>query len=163
MKTLHYIAFAACLIFVTPQAFAQAAQEKQVLESVSNEETKVKNAFAQWGQALSSGDPGKVVDLYSKDAILLATLSPKPLTSQKEREEYFKKLMAKPGLAVRVKEEHIRLLDENNAVLSGLYDFVYQEAGKEVAIPARYSFVYQNRDGKWLIVEHHSSKVPEAQ
>jgi hypothetical protein len=26
--------------------------------------------------------------------------------------------------------------------------------------PARFSFVYRNRDGRWLIVDHHSSAIP---
>jgi len=45
-------------------------------------------------------------------------------------------------------------------VISGLYTFSFEEDGKMVSIPARFSFVYEKENGKWLIVEHHSSKVP---
>lgn len=34
-------------------------------------------------------------------------------------------------------------------------------AGLRVKAKARFSFVYQVEDGKWLIVEHHSSLLPE--
>jgi hypothetical protein len=31
------------------------------------------------------------------------------------------------------------------------------DAGKIEYVPARYTFVYENRDGEWLIAHHHSS------
>jgi len=55
------------------------------------------------------------------------------------------------------------VLDEDHALVSGLYTFRVNEGGAPVVIPARYSFVYEKDDGKWMIVEHHSSKVPEPQ
>jgi hypothetical protein len=32
--------------------------------------------------------------------------------------------------------------------------------GKTVQNPARFTFVYQLREGKWMIVTHHSSVLP---
>jgi hypothetical protein len=32
--------------------------------------------------------------------------------------------------------------------------------GKPATIAARFSFVYRQRDGRWMIVDHHSSAVP---
>jgi hypothetical protein len=32
--------------------------------------------------------------------------------------------------------------------------------GKAVVRPARFSLVYRNRGGRWLIMDHHSSVVP---
>jgi hypothetical protein len=46
------------------------------------------------------------------------------------------------------------------AIDSGLYNFFFVREGKALLVPARYTFVYRKRDGKWLIVEHHSSRVP---
>ena len=34
--------------------------------------------------------------------------------------------------------------------------------GDEVTIPARFSFTYRLEGGKWMIVDHHSSRVPLA-
>lgn len=127
-------------------------------------ETKeVTTAFANWRQALSSGKAANIVNLYDKNAILLATLAAKPITTQEQRTEYFTKLTAKPKLAATVTEEHVRLLDEDDAVVSGLYTFSFEEDGKKVEIPARFSFVYEKENGAWMIVEHHSSQVPQVQ
>lgn len=126
----------------------------------ADEKQEVDNAFAQWQQALSTGNPANVVNHYDAKAILLPTLSAKVLTTQQERTDYFTNLMAKPKLAVKVNEEHIKVLDENNAVLSGLYTFSYADKDKTVEIPARFSFVYEKANNQWKIIEHHSSKVP---
>ena len=119
-------------------------------------------AFAAWRTALTSGKPDPVVALYDEHAVLLATLSPKPLLTQAERLGYFGKLTAHPKLNATVEESHTQVLDENNVVLSGLYTFRFEEAGKPTAIPARFTFVYEKKDGRWVIVEHHSSKIPAA-
>ena len=129
----------------------------------AGEKEEVDAAFAGWRTALASGKAENVVKLYDKDAVLLATLAAKPLTTQEERTAYFAKLTAKPKLSATVDEAHVKLLDDDNAVVSGLYTFRFEEAGKTVEIPARYSFVYAKENGQWMIVEHHSSKVPQAQ
>lgn len=131
--------------------------------ALAGEKDEVDAAFASWRAALSSGKAENVVKLYEKDAILLATLAAKPLTTQEQRTEYFTGLTAKPKLMATVNEKHIRLLDEDDAVVSGIYTFSFEDAGKTVEIPARYSFVYKKENGQWMIVEHHSSKVPQPQ
>lgn len=122
---------------------------------------EVQNAFADWRSALSSEDPQKIVDLYEKDAILLATLAEKPIKNQQDRLEYFKTLTANPNLAAKVNEEYVRVLDDNTALVSGVYTFSFDKEGKTTEIPARYSFVYEKIADKWMIVEHHSSMVPK--
>lgn len=122
---------------------------------------EVLQAFAQWRKALSGGQPQAIVDLYDKDALLLATLAAKPIVNQKERVAYFTRLAANPKLAATVNEEHVRLLDEDDAVVSGLYTFSFEQEGKTLQISARFSFIYKKMNGKWMIVEHHSSRVPE--
>jgi uncharacterized protein (TIGR02246 family) len=127
----------------------------------AGEKEEVQDAFKGWTNALSSGKAENVVNLYDKNAMLLATLNPTPIKDQQGRTEYFKKLTAKPKLKADVTEENIRLLDENSAVVSGLYTFSFEQDGKKVEVPARYTFVFEKEKDKWMIVEHHSSKVPE--
>ena len=128
--------------------------------NTNKEKQEVETAFQNWQKSLSSGKAENVVNLYDKEAILLATLAEKPILNQQDRTKYFEGLVSKPKMAVKVTEEHAKILDEDNAVLSGLYTFSFEQDGKKVEIPARYSFVYEKKDGKWMILEHHSSKVP---
>lgn len=131
--------------------------------AVAGEREEVDAAFAQWRSALSSGKAENVVKLYDEDAVLLATLANEPITDQKARTAYFTNLTAKPKLSATVNKEFVKLLDDNSAIISGVYTFSFEDAGKTVQIPARYSFVYEKEHGKWMIVQHHSSKMPQEQ
>ncbi len=46
------------------------------------------------------------------------------------------------------------------AINSGTYTLSEVRDRKPINRPARFSFVYRNRGGHWLIVDHHSSAVP---
>jgi len=127
----------------------------------AGDQEDVAAAFSQWRTALSSGNPQTIVDLYDDQAVLLATLAAEPIKTQEERLNYFTGLMKNPNLAVAVQEEMISLLDEDNAVINGVYTFSFDKDGAKAEIPARYTFVYGKKDGKWMILDHHSSKVPE--
>ncbi len=126
----------------------------------AGEKDEVETAFANWRAALSSGKAENVVKLYADDAVLLATLADKPITSQRKRTHYFEGLVTRPKMKATLNSEYVRLLDEDDAVISGIYTFSFEDAGKTVEIPARYTFVYEKTDGAWKIVEHHSSKLP---
>ena len=69
-------------------------------------------------------------------------------------------LTAKSKLSATVNYEHVKLPDEDNAVVSGLYIFGFGQAGKTVETFVRCSFVYEKENGPWMIVEPHSSKAP---
>jgi len=58
-------------------------------------------------------------------------------------------------------EQRIRFYGDV-AINSGTYTFlnVAVRDGQPINSAARFSFVYRNRDGRWLIVDHHSSAVP---
>jgi hypothetical protein len=60
---------------------------------------------------------------------------------------------------VTVGQQYIRVYGDV-AINSGDYTFADVRDGNPVTTPARFSMVFVNRDGKWLIVDHHSSRVP---
>ena len=109
----------------------------------------------KWVNAIKSGDPKQVTDLYYEDAILLGTFSNKERVGHELILEYFENLLKSP-VEVEIVSEHFST-SELFAVNSGLYNFV--TGGK--IINARFSFVYQSYNNESKIISHHSSVMPE--
>jgi uncharacterized protein (TIGR02246 family) len=130
-----------------------------VFAAFAQNSVQVEAATQQWATALSSNNPQKIADLYMPGAILYATFQ-NQLDTPEGIESYFVKLMKHKNLAVKFNKQTIRLFGET-AINSGLYTFSYTEKGKQVNIPARYTFVFAHSTKGWEIVEHHSSLLPE--
>ncbi|GAB2697465.1 SgcJ/EcaC family oxidoreductase [Kitasatospora kifunensis] len=136
-------------------AVASAAQPSTQLPS----RAQIAALFDRWNAALATGDPNRVADLYTPDAVLLPTLS----TIRTDRAgivDYFRTfLQSKP--VGRIQQRVITVLGPTSAVDTGLYQFTLtNQDGTKSTVDARYTFVYALRGGSWLIVSHHSSKVP---
>ncbi|WP_372391656.1 SgcJ/EcaC family oxidoreductase [Xanthomonas sp. NCPPB 3582] len=125
------------------------------------EEREVAALFDTWNAALASGDPEKVADLYAPDGVLLPTVSNEVRASREQIEKYFEMFLTKKPKGV-VNYRTVRVLDDDSAVDAGVYTFTLTDKnGKTSDVQARYTFVYEKRDGKWLIINHHSSAMPE--
>ena len=109
----------------------------------------------KWTNAIKSGDPKQVIDLYLDDAILLGTFSNEERVGHELILEYFENLLKSP-VEVEIVSEHPNV-SKSVVVNSGLYNFVTN--GK--TINARFSFVYIRIDSEWKIISHHSSVLPE--
>ena len=110
----------------------------------------------KWINAIKTGDPKEVTNLYHDDGILLGTFSNKERIGHELILEYFENLLKSP-VEVEIVSEHASV-SESVAVNSGLYNFVTD--GK--TINARFSFVYQKNNDEWKITSHHSSVIPES-
>jgi len=121
---------------------------------------KIVALFAQWNSSLATGNPEKVADNYAPDAILVPTVSNKIRHDRNEIVDYFEHFLKLNPKGVLV-EANVRIFGDI-AINSGLYDFKIMRDGKADIVKARFTFVYKKgADGKWLIVEHHSSAMPE--
>lgn len=117
-------------------------------------------ATMAWGQAISGGDPEKVLPLYADDAVLWGTLSPTVRADRAAIRDYFvSAFKVLPGLKVAYGDQLIRVYG-NAAVNTGYYTFSYVKDGETKNLPARYSFTYIKNGERWLIVDHHSSAMP---
>ena len=116
--------------------------------------------FDQWNAALATGDPNKVADLYAPNAVLLPTVSNQIRTNRAEIVDYFTHFLeSKPQ--GKIDRGIITVIDPQTAINAGIYTFELIQDGQLQNVQARYTFVYQRQNGKWLIVNHHSSKMPE--
>lgn len=117
-------------------------------------------ATQAWIDAMNSRDPERVVALYDPEAVLWGTISPVLRDRPAAIQEYFDALRSyPPEFKVAVGEQRIRIFGDI-AINTGSYSFSNVRDGKPTNRPARFSFVYRNRDGRWLIVDHHSSAAP---
>ena len=112
--------------------------------------------FDAWNQALQTGDPKKVTLLYENDGILLPTISNQVRHNHDEIEDYFTHFLAK-GPRGEINESNIRIFGDI-AINSGVYTFTFKDS---TSVSARFTFVYRWSQERWMIVEHHSSSMPD--
>ena len=119
--------------------------------------SEISALFDQWNAALQTGDAKNVAALYDEtDGILLPTVSNQVRHNRAEIEDYFVHFCAKGPKGV-IDEANIRIFGDL-AINSGVYTFTFADG---VSVQARYTFVYKLRGKNWMIVEHHSSAMPE--
>ncbi|MFF6980400.1 SgcJ/EcaC family oxidoreductase [Streptomyces sp. NPDC008343] len=125
-------------------------------------EKQVAGLFDQWNRTLQTGDPENVADLYASDAVLLPTVSNQVRADHAAIVDYFEHFLANKPVGKKI-ETHINVLDNNSVIDAGTYQFTLTdpETGEKSVVKARYTYAYEKRGGEWLIVNHHSSKMPE--
>ena len=116
----------------------------------------VPSLFEVWNNALQTGDPKKVAELYEPNAILLPTVSNKVRHNHEEIADYFVHFLAK-GQEGKVDESNVRTFGDI-AINSGVYTFTFKDGS---SVQARFSYVYRWNGQDWRIIEHHSSAMPE--
>ncbi|MEV4040886.1 SgcJ/EcaC family oxidoreductase [Streptomyces umbrinus] len=147
---------------------SQAAPEHKSKPAASQADAKptkkqIAALFDGWNAALQTGDSKKVADRYAKDAVLLPTASPVIRTDRAGIVDYFDHFLLNKPKGTKIKSV-INVLDGNSAIDAGLYVFNLTDpkTGEKKDVEARYTYEYEKRGGKWLIVNHHSSVLPAA-
>lgn len=117
-------------------------------------------ATQAWVDGMNSHNAEQVVALYDAEAVLWGTRSATLRDTPATVRDYFKILQSvPPSYKVVLDEQRIRIYADL-AINTGSYTFSEERDGKAITRPARFSFVYRNRDGHWLIIDHHSSAMP---
>jgi uncharacterized protein (TIGR02246 family) len=118
---------------------------------------EVRAAGQRWISGISLGDADYMANLYAEEGILHGTVSPVLRQGHALIREYFEATAANPPTMNFVEPQHIRVFGDT-AVNTGFYESRFGEGNP---IRMRYSFVYRKVGDAWLIVDHHSSRIPE--
>ena len=120
-------------------------------------EDEVRGLFSLWNDALATGEPTKVAARYSKEGVLLPTVSDVPRTDYPGIVDYFTNFL-KLEPQGEIESGNI-IIGTNWAQDAGIYEFTMGATGDKVK--GRYTFIYVFEDGEWKISQHHSSVMPE--
>lgn len=118
-------------------------------------------ATTAWVEAFNSRDPKRIVALYAPDAVFWGTTAKTIATTPAAIWDYFKDAGQRPWTRVAIDAQHPRVYG-SIAIVSGSYTFSDVRDGAATNVrPARFTFVFRRDGDRWLVVEHHSSRVPE--
>jgi uncharacterized protein (TIGR02246 family) len=110
-------------------------------------------ATSAWAEAFNSRDGARISALYDPEAVLSDTTEAKPRVGAAAIAEYYKSAAQRPTQRVALGERNVRVFGDT-AIDSGTYNVFEMRDGQVTLTPVRYTLVYRNRGGKWLIVDH---------
>ena len=162
-KSLHVYAGAALAVLALIAGASEAsARTARPARCHMLTEDLAKRLFDDWNRTLQikPADPDKVTETYAPDAVLLPTFKDGPLIGRAEIRDYFVHFLEQQPIGT-IDSRKVIAAGCNVGVAAGLYTFSVVDKGQRVNKPARYSYVYVYRSGRWLIAHHHSSARPE--
>ncbi len=153
-KLLPLIALLIAIIMTT-----SCHQPHEHPQEITIAEGEIEALFDKWNAALQTGDPSAVTALYAQDGVLLPTVSNKVRYNHGEIRDYFVRFLGYQPYG-EILENKVRT-HGNIALNSGIYAFTLNINDETVVQQARFTYVYKKIGDEWLIIEHHSSAMPE--
>ena len=123
------------IILDEDQGLAVTTSFKIVMEKTVNEE-QVIALFGDWNDALATGNPDVVTNMYAEDAVLLPTVSNQVRHNHAEIRDYFVAFLAKQPQGV-ITESNARVLSDTLATNAGVYVFTF---GDGSTVSARFNY-----------------------
>jgi uncharacterized protein (TIGR02246 family) len=111
----------------------------------------------QWSATYTANDRDALVALYAPDAILLGTTSPVMSEGAEGIRKYFQDLPGS-GRKNTIVERRTIIVNETSVVGTGFYNFA-RAAENDAPRPSRFTMVLVRREGRWMIIHHHSSPL----
>jgi hypothetical protein len=120
---------------------------------------EILTATDAWRAAYDSRDAKRISAMYGTGAVFWGTTMKSIATSPAAIDEYFKDAAKRPNARVTFTEQHVRVYGDV-AFNSGAYTFTDTRDGKPIANPSRYTMIFHRIGGSWVLVHHHSSRLP---
>ena len=161
MKNMTRLAVLSCATSAAITLGLANAPAQSTMTCAPVTEQEIAALFDRWNASLAMHDLDKVTANYAPNAVLLPTVSNRPRTDSAGIKDYFVHFLERNPQAT-IDSRTIRI-GCNTASDVGTYTFKLsgKTPGTIEVVKARYSFIYELRDGKWVIVHHHSSAMPE--
>jgi uncharacterized protein (TIGR02246 family) len=122
-------------------------------------EQEVARATAAWVDAYNSRDAMRIMTQYAPDALFWGTRASAIADQPEQIAAYFQESVRNPNLRVTISDQRIRVYGQT-AVSAGVYTLTDVKEGQVVSTPGRFTFVFEKRGAAWVIVHHHSSRMP---
>jgi len=139
----------------------------KVVEVSDSKVVDSKKALAQvvedWNQAASPWDPAALTAVYEDDGLMYAG-RPHHVVGREAIHEYFASYVGDIFSAhLTMPDPFIRELGEGALLVQGPVYFKFVLSGDEhTRTTMRGTLVLVNRSGRWRILQHHFSSVPDA-
>jgi uncharacterized protein (TIGR02246 family) len=147
---------AAVMMLVMTSASAALAQAEDEIRAVLD----------RWSETYATAtDAAEMMELYHPDAVFFGTGSQLPMTSPAEIAPYFQAQFDNyTDRSHSYIDPVIRVYGDGNvATATGLYRFNVTPVagGAPIDVTLRYSLAFIRTDAGWLIIQHHSSALPQ--
>ncbi|CAM9370058.1 unnamed protein product [Ectocarpus sp. 13 AM-2016] len=107
--------------------------------------------------------PKKTAAIYADDALFWGTVSEQVRNTPEHVYDYFDFFARMPKLSMVAYDPAPPRIHGDFAIHAGAYTFAWAGAdGAMTETRARFTFAYRRENGKWVMVEHHSSAMPTA-
>lgn len=123
------------------------------------EKAAVRALLSDWAEAFSGSDVEAILGCYSQDAVLWGTFSSELRRTPEAIRDYFEPYFSMEVRKIVFEDLFIRIFGDT-ATGNGLYEVSLKREERVEEVMTRYSFTCLKRDGRWRIVDHHSSVVP---
>jgi len=136
------------------------------LSARAQDEGAILAALERWSEVYATAvDAAEMQALYHPDAVFFGTGGQLPMVGADTFGPYFQNQFDNfTDRAHAFVDPVIRFYgDGNTATATGLYRFTVTPVagGAPIEVLYRYTFAYVLVDGVWLIIQHHSSQLPQ--
>jgi uncharacterized protein (TIGR02246 family) len=139
---------------------AQAQNQPRQMRCQPVTTAQVEAQFQRFNAAWATKSPDRVTALFSRNAVLLPTVSNQPRTDHAGIRNYFVTFLAASPQG-RINTSTVKI-GCNSAARLGTWSVTLNGAdGRPQTVHGRYSFIYVYENGDWKIDHLHSSLNPE--
>lgn len=129
-------------------------------ECVAVTQAQVDGLFKQFNDGFQTQNPDVMTALFSRDAVLLPTVSGKMRTDGASIRAYFVDFLPNKPFGTITESETTLGCNTATRVGNWTVRLTNPTTGVVSDVPARFSFIYVHEDGKWKIAHLHSSARP---